>query len=315
MRIGLFIGAMAHILGGGAPTISSLDIDLGDPAGGDVRMLTGTGFTGTTAVTVDATSATFVVLSDSELLFVTPAHAAGPVNVTVTTPSGTSAPVTFEYWSPASLALTSYWDRGNYQDTTAGTWPGLASAGSSGGRDLTQGTASAQPTEVNLEPDFDGTNDYLQHANGAFFGTSGSVCAIVCVDSVAAQTNPYVEETIYSSSDVTVVMSISDGGVAAEIHDGAYKVVRRAATVGELHLAIMRWNGVALGLAVDGGTEATTPAGNCTYGSCTGYLGMNYTSAAFLDGRIRMLLTMASTISDANAAKLLKWARASRGLA
>jgi hypothetical protein len=53
----------------------------------------GTGLLGTTGVSFGGTSAgVFRVLSDTGLTAVTPAHAAGTVDVTVTTAAGTSVP-------------------------------------------------------------------------------------------------------------------------------------------------------------------------------------------------------------------------------
>lgn len=54
--------------------------------------ITGCGFTGATAVNFGATAATaFTVNTDASISATSPAHAAGTVDVTVTTPSGTSA--------------------------------------------------------------------------------------------------------------------------------------------------------------------------------------------------------------------------------
>ena len=74
-----------------APTVTGLNPTSGSTAGGNQVTLTGTGFTGATAVTFGATAATsFSVQSATQILATAPAHAAGPVNVTVTTPAGTS---------------------------------------------------------------------------------------------------------------------------------------------------------------------------------------------------------------------------------
>ena len=54
--------------------------------------LTGSGFTGATAVSFDGTAATNVtVVSDTTLTATTPTHAAGAASVLVTTPGGTNA--------------------------------------------------------------------------------------------------------------------------------------------------------------------------------------------------------------------------------
>src|SRR5690606_4957265 len=83
------------------PTASSLDPSSGPVAGGQLVTVTGTGFVpGATTVTVDgvaAPAADVTVVSGIALTYLTPAHAAGPVEVTVTTAGGTSEPLTYTY--------------------------------------------------------------------------------------------------------------------------------------------------------------------------------------------------------------------------
>lgn len=80
------------------PVITTISPDTGLVAGGTAVTITGTGFTGATAVTFGALPATsFTVVSDDEIDAVTPAGTAGPVPVTVTTPGGTSVPAGFLY--------------------------------------------------------------------------------------------------------------------------------------------------------------------------------------------------------------------------
>jgi hypothetical protein len=73
------------------PTITSLNPATGPMAGGTTVTITGTNFTGATAVMFDATAAaSFTVVSDTSIKATTPAGV-GIVDVFVTTPSGTSA--------------------------------------------------------------------------------------------------------------------------------------------------------------------------------------------------------------------------------
>ncbi|MGQ4596623.1 IPT/TIG domain-containing protein [Nocardia sp. R6R-6] len=81
----------------GVPTIVSISPSAGPVTGGVVVTLTGTGFTGATAVHFGATAAAFyIVLSDTSIVVIAPAGA-GTVPVTVTTAVGTSAGVSFTY--------------------------------------------------------------------------------------------------------------------------------------------------------------------------------------------------------------------------
>jgi hypothetical protein len=73
----------------------------GSTAGGTEVTITGTGFTGATAVSFGGTAATFTVDSDTSISATTPAHAAGLVSVSVTTPAGTSTVAgLFTYTAP-----------------------------------------------------------------------------------------------------------------------------------------------------------------------------------------------------------------------
>lgn len=77
---------------GGAPTVSSILPASGSTVGGTTVTITGCGFTGATAVKFGAAAATsFSFVSDSQVTAVSPAEAAGTVDVTVTTLVGTSA--------------------------------------------------------------------------------------------------------------------------------------------------------------------------------------------------------------------------------
>ena len=82
-----------------APTLASVGPTSGPAAGGTTVTLTGTGLTGTTDVTFDGVPATdVVVVDDSTVTVTTPAHAAGTVDVVVTTSGGSAtATAAFDY--------------------------------------------------------------------------------------------------------------------------------------------------------------------------------------------------------------------------
>jgi IPT/TIG domain len=75
----------------GAPTVTSLGAGSGIDIGGTTVNIFGTGFTSATEVDFDTTSASFTVVSDTQIKAISPAHADGTVDITVTTPDGTSA--------------------------------------------------------------------------------------------------------------------------------------------------------------------------------------------------------------------------------
>ncbi|MEV7973839.1 IPT/TIG domain-containing protein [Cellulomonas sp. NPDC089187] len=81
-----------------APAITDVTPSQGPDDGGTDVTLTGTGFTGATALLVDGTSVPFTVDSDTSISFTTPAHAAGPVDLTVVLPGlDATAPGGFAY--------------------------------------------------------------------------------------------------------------------------------------------------------------------------------------------------------------------------
>lgn len=74
------------------PTCSTVTPNSGYTSGGESVVLAGTGFTDASEVDFGTTPAAgFTVDSDSQITATTPAHDEGTVNVTVTTPGGTSA--------------------------------------------------------------------------------------------------------------------------------------------------------------------------------------------------------------------------------
>ncbi|MBF6296968.1 IPT/TIG domain-containing protein [Nocardia amamiensis] len=91
----------------GIPAIVSISPSTGPVTGGVLVTLTGTGFTGTTAVNFGATPATFfIALSDTSIIALAP-PGTGTVPVTVTTAAGTSAGVSFTYVPAPTLTSIS----------------------------------------------------------------------------------------------------------------------------------------------------------------------------------------------------------------
>src|SRR5690606_11666161 len=70
-------------------TLTAVNPDSGPASGGTGFTLTGIGLTGATAVTFDGIAATSVnVVNSTTVTGVTPAHAAGVVDVVISTPAG-----------------------------------------------------------------------------------------------------------------------------------------------------------------------------------------------------------------------------------
>ncbi len=82
------------------PTARSLTPPSGPTAGGTTVTITGTNFVPGSTVAIDGgapITPTSIAPDGRSLTFVTPAHAAGPVGVTVTTTGGTTGPQTFNF--------------------------------------------------------------------------------------------------------------------------------------------------------------------------------------------------------------------------
>jgi len=93
IRPGFINGVLAACTYGylGAPTVTGISPTSGSTVGGTSVTISGCGFTGATGVKFGTTAASFVTNNDSTVTATSPAHAAGTVDVTVTTSAGTSA--------------------------------------------------------------------------------------------------------------------------------------------------------------------------------------------------------------------------------
>lgn len=92
------------------PTVTGVSPASGPTAGGTRVTVTGTDFTGATAVRFGASAASFTVTSPTSITATAPVNAAGTYDVTVTTPSGTSATLAadqYTYIAPATANAVS----------------------------------------------------------------------------------------------------------------------------------------------------------------------------------------------------------------
>ncbi|HEY0247640.1 MAG TPA: putative Ig domain-containing protein [Gryllotalpicola sp.] len=115
-----------------APSITGIAPTRGAPTGGTIVTITGEHFTGATAVSFGATPAvTFIVNSETQLTALTPPGTPGTVDVTVTTPSGTSASGAadrFSYAAPLRITTSGLAD-GAYHEAYSET---VTASGGSG---------------------------------------------------------------------------------------------------------------------------------------------------------------------------------------
>ncbi|MFD6225403.1 IPT/TIG domain-containing protein [Streptomyces sp. NPDC060232] len=86
------------------PIVTSITPASGSTLGGEPITISGSGFTGATAVTLNSTPvAGFVVVDDNTITAITPAHAAGTVQASVTVPLGTGTGGSFTFVVPAPV--------------------------------------------------------------------------------------------------------------------------------------------------------------------------------------------------------------------
>jgi hypothetical protein len=88
------------------PVVTGLSVHTGPTSGGTAVTIAGSNFTGATGVAFGSVAAQFQVQSDTQIAAGSPAHAAGAVDVEVTTPEGTSSPGQadqFMYMAPAPV--------------------------------------------------------------------------------------------------------------------------------------------------------------------------------------------------------------------
>lgn len=220
------------------PAITSLNYDQGDTAGGGQDIvITGTGFTGATAVTFLGTAATsYTVDSDTQITAVLPAHAAGSGNVEVTGPGGSDT-IAFEFWGPTSEGAAAHWAA----DYAGSPWQDLVTS-----EDLSEATnAPSVGTTVNgFDPaDFDGTNDKLTSTSAASSFMSASAYtgwALVRVRTASAGGTDYTD--IYSRDGIV--------GSASNAQDWGVGV-RSDNTVGVYHYGGGNFDGVTVGITLN----------------------------------------------------------------
>ena len=100
-QIATGVGAYIYVA---RPIVTAVSPTKGPTTGSTLVTVTGTGFTGATAVKFGATAgSSLIVVSNTKITVKSPAHAAGIVNVTVTTPGGTSTPVTGDKFTYVAL--------------------------------------------------------------------------------------------------------------------------------------------------------------------------------------------------------------------
>jgi hypothetical protein len=184
-----------------------------------------------------------------------------------------NATATFD---PATLSLTGWWRADSTTGYVAGTFDGVASAGGSGSRDLTQGTGANQPgTGVAIDghtaPDFDGTNDFLTNATAISTMLSASawrMWALIQTDAIATNdATSYNNDTVICDTGLFWGVFLRNNAGTQSVYayqwDGAEKAVSITASItGNYTLIQARYDGSNVRLKVNGSSVSTVAAGN-----------------------------------------------------
>jgi len=171
----------------GIPVITSISPNTGSPSGGNSVTITGTGFTGATAVTFGSNPATFTVVTDTTITSIAPISAAGNANITVTTPSGSS--------SPSNESLYVY--QGNWFLYDADGGDGVYPISLPTNTPEPVISLSASPTAIAITPDGQTVLFLSNNASGLIF--------------IDAATNTVIGSTLFTSSTSAGVAVTPDG--------------------------------------------------------------------------------------------------------
>ncbi|WP_228796579.1 beta strand repeat-containing protein [Nocardia nova] len=264
------------------PTLAGITPPAGSVTGGTTVVLTGTNLTGATAVSFGGTPATsFTVDSATQITAVAPAGAAGAVQVTVTTPGGTSNGVVYTYVAVPTLVAAVP----NVGSVTGGTTVVLtgtnltgATAVSFGGTPATSFTVDSATQITALAPA--GTAGTVQITVTTAGGTSNGVAftyiavptLVAAVPNVGSVTGGTT--VVLTGTNLTGATAVSFGGTPATSFtvDSATQItaVAPAGTAGTVQITVTTAGGTSNGVAYTYIAVPTLVAAVPNVGSVTG---------------------------------------------
>lgn len=342
---GLRVGAMLRLASGlyvpesavptAPPTISALNYTQGDTLGGGQSIsISGSNLTGATGVSFGGSAATFTVVSDTLITATLPAHVAGSVSVTVTSPGGTSNAASFEFWDPSLLTSTT----GLWENYTGAPW--AARAGSIGGNLAAPATAptvgtgaggftsadtGAATTQYLRSETPNNIEEYITVNDAAANPGPGSTVWALYKPRTAAANNagaPYLNPgVVCTNAGGYFLMSHSDAGLVCNVYDGTYDEVTAPCTrgtgaggVGAWHMGVFVYDGANASASIDGSllSAASVPQGLAASPGLDLYFLQpcsNYASNTPLDGEILAFGTTKGVSTDVDVTKLRNWAK------
>lgn len=330
MRELLWLMRARHAAGAGGvainipPRLDAVSPTSGTTAGGTTLTLTGNSFDGRPlSVSVGGAAATSVTrVSATQVTCVTPAGVAGAADVAISTPGGTATRSgAFTYlagFDPTTLSWNLL-QRGSYGGSP---WSGTASAGSSGSRSLTGGTApSVGAAQNGLTPaDFNGTTQQLTTSLAWSSLVSASQFffdIIVLADTTSATSGSFDADTnVIGDVNGFLGVAFTNSGLTITMTDGTLKTVTVAAGTGSYQRFQARLaSGGILSARVNGGSWSTLGSvGSISSIADTALVGRNYNATRFLDGRLLHLGISSTAFSDSVADAIEAANRARYGL-
>lgn len=230
-------------------------------------------------------------------------------------------------FDPATLSLTGWW-RAPF---SASPWVGVASAGASGSRNLTEASdppTAGTATSAGASADFNGTtsritapgtmSDYV----GASAGSSWALVWIDAIDTDAAVGASYNNDAIWTDSLAFIGLYLRQTGPVMHgfffDSGNADKTVVGSISTGAWALLQMRWDNTNVSVRMNGGAwvDRTNGTGaiSAAFGAAQMRIGRSYNNTKFLDGRLAELAFADSTLDDDTFTNILSYARAFHGV-
>lgn len=221
-------------------------------------------------------------------------------------------------WTPALLSLSLF----HPPEYAGSPWAGVASLGSSSGRDFSEATnppATSAAINGHTVPDFDGVDDILTASvsSSAVFSTTGSFFALIYPTATPASSGAgtrYNDGTVFGDpTNAESVFGFTSDGIVASILDDAvaYREMVIAASQDAWNLMQFKWDGYYLRGRKNKGAYATPVACGplTTITPSNPRLGLGYGGSRFT-GRIAMLGASTSVLSNIAFANIAAYAEA-----
>lgn len=305
------------------PTVTGVAPGRVSIIGGTLLTVTGTAFTGATDATINGTACTALTVVDSTTITCrAPALAAGTYDLAVTTPGGTGTlPSSIVVTTPATVAL-GVWQVGD--DFAGATWPGIASAGTSGPLSPTFSTLGSPTTATAPSGRQAGRCGAGLVAFAAFgFGTLGDFFATGAGTMVLAH-NIQGASTNFGSAEDGAVLADTAGfaritassaslAIRSELDSGGVAVT---STPLGWHTYAIRWDQSLSKYEVRINRGAWSSVTKTTALSLAGtlYMGVHPLNGNFLDWSAAVILAAKTALSDATVSDLEQYAADYAGL-